>query len=258
MQTALGGYDLEHEVGDIIVADHVREVLGGLPDTERRPIELAYFRGHTYREVAMILGEPEGTVKSRIRSGLKRMHGSAQRLRTGSERRATVTHDEIEEMLGVYALDALRYDRAPRDRRPPRLLPPVPSGARRPPRGRGPAGQPHRSTPQPSHPKRSGTGSLPRSRTSHLSWQPAKPPRFRRSTLFIVPLGAVAAGLMLTVGLLAAKVGESRPTGQQPQASGGCHERAAESCAPDGRSSRRHPPGWRATVVVCETARATS
>ncbi|MGO9963483.1 MAG: sigma-70 family RNA polymerase sigma factor [Acidimicrobiales bacterium] len=73
-ETALGGYDVEHEVADIIVADHVREVLGGLPDTERRPIELAYFRGHTYREVAVILGEAEGTVKSRIRSGLKRMH----------------------------------------------------------------------------------------------------------------------------------------------------------------------------------------
>jgi len=56
-------------VGDIIVADQVREALGGLPDSERRPIELAYFRGHTYREVATILGEPEGTVKSRSATG---------------------------------------------------------------------------------------------------------------------------------------------------------------------------------------------
>ena len=73
-ETARSRYDLEREVGDIIVADHVREVLGALPDNERKPIELAYFRGHSYREVATILGEPEGTVKSRIRSGLKRMH----------------------------------------------------------------------------------------------------------------------------------------------------------------------------------------
>ncbi|MGA2209665.1 MAG: sigma-70 family RNA polymerase sigma factor [Acidimicrobiales bacterium] len=74
--TAEAPYDVEHEVGDIMLAEHVREALSGIPEAERRPIELAYFGGHSYREVAQLLGEPEGTVKSRIRAGLKRMHHS--------------------------------------------------------------------------------------------------------------------------------------------------------------------------------------
>jgi RNA polymerase sigma-70 factor (ECF subfamily) len=72
-QTAEGGYDIEHEVWDLALAGQVKEVMAALPEEERRAIELAYFGGRTYREVAMALGAPEGTVKSRIRTGLRRM-----------------------------------------------------------------------------------------------------------------------------------------------------------------------------------------
>jgi len=68
-----GHYDLEREVGDFAVAGQIREAVAGLPENERRAITLAYLGGHTYREVAGLLGEPEGTVKSRIRSGLRRL-----------------------------------------------------------------------------------------------------------------------------------------------------------------------------------------
>jgi RNA polymerase sigma-70 factor (ECF subfamily) len=74
--TASGQYDVEHEFLDIAVAEGVRDAMGVLQPGERSAIELAYFGGHTYREVASILGEPEGTIKSRIRSGMRRMQSS--------------------------------------------------------------------------------------------------------------------------------------------------------------------------------------
>jgi RNA polymerase sigma-70 factor (ECF subfamily) len=55
------------------MASQVRSALATLQPGERAAVELAYFGGRTYREVAMELGEAEGTVKSRIRTGLKRL-----------------------------------------------------------------------------------------------------------------------------------------------------------------------------------------
>jgi RNA polymerase sigma-70 factor (ECF subfamily) len=65
--------DLDRQMWDLALADHVRAALSSLHPNERAAIELAYFGGQTYREVAAALGEAEGTVKSRIRTGLKRM-----------------------------------------------------------------------------------------------------------------------------------------------------------------------------------------
>ena len=66
-------YDVSLEAWDLSVGDQVREAMSALSEGEREAIELAYFGGHTYRDVARILDQPEGTVKSRIRTGLMRL-----------------------------------------------------------------------------------------------------------------------------------------------------------------------------------------
>ena len=68
--------DLERRVLDLTQAEAVRDALASLSEQERQAIELAYFGGHSYREVALLLEQPEGTVKSRIRTGLLRLRAS--------------------------------------------------------------------------------------------------------------------------------------------------------------------------------------
>ena len=54
-------------------SEQVREALATLPHDQREIIALAYFSGHTHTEIATLLGLPLGTVKGRMRLGLKKL-----------------------------------------------------------------------------------------------------------------------------------------------------------------------------------------
>jgi len=65
-------------------ADVVRDAVRALPENQRRVVELAYFGGLSYREVAQAVGIPEGTAKSRLRLALARLEAVLDRELLGS------------------------------------------------------------------------------------------------------------------------------------------------------------------------------
>jgi RNA polymerase sigma-70 factor (ECF subfamily) len=56
-----------------VAAGQVREALHQLPVEQRQVLALAYFGGHTQREIAVLTGVPLGTVKSRMFAGVQRL-----------------------------------------------------------------------------------------------------------------------------------------------------------------------------------------
>ena len=51
----------------------LQEALETLPEKQRQVVEMAYFEGRTREEMAGILGEPVGTVKTRLRDAIQRL-----------------------------------------------------------------------------------------------------------------------------------------------------------------------------------------
>ena len=54
-------------------AAQLRAAVAELPEAQREAIELAYFEGHTYREIATLTGVPLGTATGRLRLALARL-----------------------------------------------------------------------------------------------------------------------------------------------------------------------------------------
>ena len=52
----------------------VRKALAKLPDPQRQVVELSYFKGMTQAEIASQTGQPLGTVKTRMRLALRKLH----------------------------------------------------------------------------------------------------------------------------------------------------------------------------------------
>ena len=66
-----GGPDLRDETERALVIEKVRVVLAEMNPDQRKVLELAFFQGLTHTEIAEKTGEPLGTIKTRIRSGLQ-------------------------------------------------------------------------------------------------------------------------------------------------------------------------------------------
>ena len=65
--------DVAEQVVANIDGTRVRKALEHLTEIQRPAVELAYFGGHSYREVALLLDVAEGTIKTRIRDGMIRL-----------------------------------------------------------------------------------------------------------------------------------------------------------------------------------------
>ncbi|MHB8135422.1 MAG: sigma-70 family RNA polymerase sigma factor [Anaerolineaceae bacterium] len=67
---------LERSVESTLHEQVVRQVVALLPEDQRQVLGLAYFKGMSQSEIATLLGEPLGTIKSRVRLAMVKLRDS--------------------------------------------------------------------------------------------------------------------------------------------------------------------------------------
>jgi len=70
------GFALHNPVEDtelVLQQERVREALAQLPAEQRQALELAYFKGYSHTQIADVLKQPLGTVKTRIRLAMQKL-----------------------------------------------------------------------------------------------------------------------------------------------------------------------------------------
>jgi RNA polymerase sigma-70 factor (ECF subfamily) len=56
-----------------LLQKRVQDAIATLPTEQKKVLALAYFKGLTHSEIAEVLGDPLGTVKTRIRAGMRKL-----------------------------------------------------------------------------------------------------------------------------------------------------------------------------------------
>lgn len=63
----------EEKAAETIRLERIRAEIAALPPEQQQALALAYFQGLTHSEIAEVLGDPLGTVKTRIRLGMQKL-----------------------------------------------------------------------------------------------------------------------------------------------------------------------------------------
>ena len=77
-EPASEGRDPENLTTQAMQTQRVRAAVALLPAEQQRALAMAFFEGYTHSEIAERLGEPLGTVKTRIRVGMQKLRSLLQ------------------------------------------------------------------------------------------------------------------------------------------------------------------------------------